>query len=69
MWAGWMKYMFSKSIKNSDGTIIIPVWAVDRWTRQANTAYAELPEEEKASDREEADKIINIVEESIQLLI
>ena len=57
-WAGWMSYLFSKSTKNEDGTVTIPAWAVERWTRQMNTQYWDLPEEEKNSDREEADKII-----------
>jgi hypothetical protein len=59
-WAGWMKYMFSKGTLNPDGTITIPDWAVTRWTRQMLTDYADLPESEKVSDLEEADKMITI---------
>ena len=59
-WSGWMAYMFEKSIEMPDGTVIIPKWAVARWKRQMLTAYCELPENEKDSDRKEADKIINI---------
>ena len=61
-WSGWMEYLFSKSAKNSDGTITIPRWAVERWTRQMNTPYNELPENEKDSDRKEADRMIAIFE-------
>ena len=57
-WSGWMNYMFEKSVKNSDGTITIPKWAVDRWSRQAGTAYKDLPEEEKENDRLEAEGMI-----------
>lgn len=60
-WSGWMKYMFSKSITNSDGTVTIPASLVKRWTRQANTPYRSLPSNEKKSDREEADKMIYIM--------
>jgi len=60
-WAGWMKYQFSKAELQPDGTWIIPAWAVERWQRQMNTPYAELPEEEKASDRKGADEILAIV--------
>lgn len=56
-----MKYLFEKSILNEDGTVTIPAWAVERWTRQCITPYATLPEQEKASDRAEADKMLAIV--------
>ena len=62
-WSGWMKYQFSKCTPNEDGTLTIPKWAVDRWTYQMNTPYDELPEEMKQSDREEADRIIEILGE------
>jgi len=56
-----MKYMFSKSKKNEDGTVTIPRSLVERWERQMNTEYGSLPEEEKESDRDEADKIMGIL--------
>lgn len=55
-WAGWMRYLFSKCLKESDG-VKIPQALVDRWTRQMQTPYAELPENEKESDRVEALKM------------
>jgi len=63
-WAGWMKYMFSKSQLNPDGSVRIPAEFVQRWTRQMNTSYKELPESEKLSDRDEADKIMKVVTEN-----
>ncbi|MBW2094188.1 MAG: hypothetical protein JRI80_04800 [Deltaproteobacteria bacterium] len=67
-WAGWMEYLFEKSIsykpgevQAEEGAIIIPKWAVERWKRQMNTKYNDLPESEKESDRQEADKIIAII--------
>lgn len=60
-WAGWMKYMFGRCIEDSNhGTLIIPKDLVERWKRQMNTSYAELPESEKGSDRDEADKMLKI---------
>jgi hypothetical protein len=56
-WEGWMRYLFKVSQFNDDGTVTIPEWAVDRWKRQVRTPYNELSEEEKQSDRVEADKI------------
>lgn len=61
-WAGWMKYLFEKSIKNIDGTVTIPAWAVKRWMYQMNKSFADLPEEMKPSDRDEAKKILEIIE-------
>lgn len=60
-WSGWMRYMLSKAPLNADGTWTMPAWAVERWTRQMTTAYTELPEEERASDRKEADQMLAIV--------
>ena len=59
-WSGWMKYLFEKSTYNADGTVTIPVWAVERWKRQSQTPYNELPEIEKVSDLLEADQMLDI---------
>lgn len=60
-WSGWMQYLFSKGTLNEDGTWTMPAWAVERWTRQTITPYADLPEQEKETDRKEADKFIELV--------
>jgi len=60
-WSSWMKYLFSKSAKNIDGTVIIPKWAVEGWERQMNTIYSDLLESEKENDRREADKVLLVV--------
>jgi hypothetical protein len=59
-WSGWMKYLFEKSTINDDGTCTIPKWAVEKWVRQSETLYELLPEEEKNSDRKEADEMLKI---------
>jgi len=58
-WSGWMEYLFSKC----DANFTLPQWAVERWQRQMKTEYANLSEEEKNSDRDEADKMIKIAEQ------
>lgn len=60
-WSSWMKYLFTKCVQYDDGTMIIPAWAVERWTRQVNTPYTELPESERESDRKEARGILAVV--------
>ena len=74
-WSGWMKYLFSKCNEQdasyfdiTDQQIhqritVIPQQLVEHWTRQMNTPYAELSEEEKESDRKEADRILEILKE------
>lgn len=59
-WSNWMDYVFSKCTINEDGTATIPKWAVERWKRQINTEYVDLPEEEKWSDRREAQSMLDI---------
>jgi len=58
-WSGWMRYLFTNSIQNDDGSITIPEHLVKRWKRQMYTRYNDLPENEKYSDRNEANKIID----------
>jgi len=60
-WAGWMKYLFGKSKKNSDGSVTIPKELVDRWERQMESSYENLSEPEKDSDRTEAKKFIDVI--------
>ena len=60
-WCGWMDYLFSKGIFHDDGTFTLEAWAAERWRRQAITSYNDLPENEKESDRKEADKMMEII--------
>ena len=60
-WSGWMEYLFSKSDENEDGSVTISKDLVYRWKRQVETDYEDLSEEEKDSDRDEADKMLKIL--------
>ena len=67
-WSGWMRYMFGRSQRRPDGSLIVSPDLVARWERQSNTTYADLSEVEKASDREEADRISRIIaEDKVQM--
>lgn len=61
-WAGWMKYLFEQSIEGGDGRVEIPALFVARWKRQMYTLYTDLPENEKESDRAEADKVLRVIQ-------
>lgn len=54
-WSGWIKWMLPRIFAND-----ADVWLA-RWKRQMNTPYDQLSEEEKESDRIEADKILEIL--------
>ncbi len=56
-WAGWMKYQRERCL---DAWAHLPEWARQRWERQMDTEYKDLPQEEKESDRAEADRIGDI---------
>lgn len=56
-WSGWMDHLFGKL----DGSNRIPTWASHRWKTQMTTPYDKLSEEEKDSDRREADKFIALL--------
>lgn len=64
-WAAWMHYLFTKCTLNDDGTATMPDWAVLRWQRQMNTAYALLSEQEQESDKQEARRMIAIIEQQV----
>ncbi len=59
-WTGWMRYLFSKCIVDTDSAMI-PKEYYERWTRQIRTNYCDLQEYEKNSDRIEADRIIELL--------
>lgn len=61
IWAHWMKYLFSVSDTNPDGTVEIPADKVARWMQQMKTPYIALSEQEKESDRHQADKVIAVL--------
>lgn len=62
-WSGWMKHLFDSCRENGDGSVTIPQELAQRWKRQMGTDYEELPGNERESDREQADCILNILNE------
>lgn len=60
-WAKWQRYLHSLCVKNPDGSLTIPKERVERWERQINTQYSELPENEKEYDRIEVRKYLPLI--------
>lgn len=63
IWSDWMKYLFSKCISQNgeSGDMLIPRDCVFDWKRQMNTAYKDLHESEKDSDREQVSRYWNLL--------
>lgn len=66
-WSGWMSYLllkceefdiFDEETGDCRTVTAIPDRLVERWRRQMDTPYAELPADEQASDLKEADTIL-----------
>lgn len=61
LWTGWMKYLIKSCTLNDDGTVTIGTDKVSRWTRQMNTPYSQLSEQEQSSDIKEARKFLAVI--------
>jgi hypothetical protein len=61
-WSRWMRHLFLVSKPNPDGSVTIPADKVERWKRQMETAYADLPEQDRESDLQQADRILALME-------
>lgn len=64
-WSHWMQYQFSRCNKQPDGSMSIPAELVERWQRQMNTPYSLLSEQEKQSDREQAEPLLPIIDKAV----
>lgn len=64
-WAHWQKYLHSQCVKNDDGSLTIPSELVCRWVRQIETPYESLSEKEKDSDREQVERYMEFILQSI----
>ena len=62
-WAGWISHVLRKGEWVEGGSVVIPSWVVERYQRLAATPYAELTEDEKDSDRREADRMLAVMGE------
>lgn len=52
-WSKWQRYLHKQSIRQPDGSLLIPAELVARWERQIQTKFADLSEAERESDREQ----------------
>lgn len=66
-WAHWQKYMHEQCERLPDGRLIIPADLVQRWEKQIDTPYDRLSENEKASDREQVERVLPILAKFFRL--
>ena len=64
-WAHWQKYLHGKCETRSDGSLVIPSELAFHWQRQIDTPFAELSEDEKASDREQVYKYLPTIVDAL----
>ena len=60
-WSHWQRYIHSQSIRQADGSLLIPSDLVERWERQMTTGYADLTDQEKNGDREQVKKYLPLI--------
>jgi hypothetical protein len=67
-WAHWQRYMHEQCTPGEEpGTLVIPAELVTRWARQFRTPYQELPEDERASDREQVLEYLKTIDSLLDL--
>lgn len=64
-WAHWQEYMHAQCHRTEDGSLIIPAELAKRWTNQITTAYEDLSETEKDSDREQVQRYLRVILEAL----
>ncbi len=69
VWAHWMRYLFSVSIQNEDGSVTIPADKVERWKRQMDTNYYDLTGREQKSDINQAKKYLTVFRDELDGLL
>jgi hypothetical protein len=60
-WAHWQQYVHQQGTRCEDGSIVLPPHLVKHWERQIATAYKDLTEEEKQSDRDQVGKYLPLI--------
>jgi len=60
-WSRWMKYLFENGFMDFDGGFTINSFSVEKWITKMNIPYEMLSEQEKESDRFEAEKYLEIL--------
>lgn len=60
-WAHWQRYVHDHSQRQPDGSLLIPAHLVARWEGQIATAYEDLTDTEKESDRDQVREYLPVI--------
>jgi hypothetical protein len=64
-WSHWQRYLHSRCVPQPDGSLLLPADLVARWQKQIDTKYADLPDPEKESDRQQVRKYLPLIAASL----
>ena len=67
-WSHWQRYMHEQCERRPDGSLTIPAHLVSQWERQLVTAYSELSEAERKSDREQVMRYLPTVLDAFDIV-
>ena len=62
VWAMWLENLFKSGTQYDRGHFLIHSNNVNRWRRQMETPYSQLPELEKESDRKVAQRYLDVAD-------
>jgi hypothetical protein len=65
-WSHWQRYLHDQCRHQDNGSLVIPAELARRWSRQASTAYQDLSEEEKESDREQVSRYLPVIAHALR---
>lgn len=60
-WSHWQRYLHSRGVLQSDGSLLLSAEDVEGWQRQIKTPYEQLTEKERESDREQVRKYLPLI--------
>lgn len=64
-WAHWQAYLHGQCELLDDGSLRIPAELAERWTRQIQTRFEDLTEQEKESDRDQVREYLSVISRSL----
>lgn len=60
-WSHWQRYLHDQCVDGPNGSLIIPAEQARRWSKQMNTPYGQLSDDERESDREQVRRYLPLI--------